>query len=150
MPYFTQQFQIKAEPPPAILTISRYESAWHFPWSEPVRFKQGLKPYLQQFFTGDPRWIPDPSTYIGWFAPLRDPVRLKIGLRSSLQHYFEAPPRLLPPPDVTAVMHATEINKDIALFHINVYTGLPTPGPPIVSVVEVQVPNNPRSIREIR
>jgi hypothetical protein len=152
MPFDTIQYQIKAEPPPAGYAVfpNQNESLWHYAWSEPVRIKPGLKPYLQQFFATDPRWIPDPSTYIGWWAPLRDPVRLKPGLRASLQHYFEAPPRLLPTPNVTAVMHATEINNDIANIFLNVYTATPVAGPPIVSIVEVGVPNSPTSLREIK
>lgn len=55
------------------------ESKYHYPWSEPRRFKKGLSWTLQHSFTIDP--IPVPASRgIGWFAPLSEPKRFKRGL----------------------------------------------------------------------
>jgi hypothetical protein len=58
------QYQIKAEPPPAIaVAIAAAIAARHFyyPWSEPVRLKRGLRPYLQHFFEASSRYLPHPN-----------------------------------------------------------------------------------------
>lgn len=163
------------------------EAKWHYPWSEPVRIKPGLKSALQQATTGDTSPIPT-SRGMGWFATLSEPVRLpkglktflqrdftidtrwvpaatisflswysepvrqKKGLRKDLQATYTGPMRLLPTPNVTVTMSGIEVNKDVALFAINVYdtssTTIVGQGAK-VSIIEVeQDGNSPVSVRE--
>lgn len=216
------QYQIKTEAPPAFITaVPQFESAWHqpwsepvrkriipalavalaasgvfappfspdiepgatnaapwiYPWSEPVRFrsairvpnqpffaygnqkpevsfsyynwlttpvrlKRGIGSHLQQF---DPLQVPvQPSgaTLLqGWYNWFSEPVRQPKGLKPWLQQFFTAPPRYLPPAQVTMTLAATEINSDVALIGINVYSG----STPVTGVTSANV-----SISEIK
>lgn len=63
------------------------EAKYHYPWSEPKRFKRGLPVALQQSFTGDTIVVPA-SRGMPWFAGLSEPVRQKKGLGWTLQQNF--------------------------------------------------------------
>jgi hypothetical protein len=55
------QYQGKTEAPPAFIkVIPQFESAWHQPWSEPVRFRI-LHSSLQHFFEAPTRLLPKPN-----------------------------------------------------------------------------------------
>lgn len=71
----TIQYQVTTTAPPgAFPAIAFFESAWHQPWSEPVRVKPALRTGLQQAFFPPAQIVP---TTIGWFSLLSEPVRLK-------------------------------------------------------------------------
>lgn len=60
------QYQGKTEPPPsiqALLSVTRFESAWHRPWSEPIRltFKRSLRACEQPYFFAPSRYLPTPN-----------------------------------------------------------------------------------------
>lgn len=125
---------------------------WYEPLSEPKRYPRILNTALQQAY------IADPLAQVGidkimskWFQPFQDPKRFKQGLQAQLQHYFEAPPRLLPNPSVTGTMAAREVNTDVFLGAINVYTPSSSTisgAGARVSIVEVKVGGDPVSVIE--
>jgi hypothetical protein len=57
------QYQIKAEPPPSVVALLNIPKwfAWEYPWSEPVRLKLGIRPYLQHFYEAPSRYLPTPN-----------------------------------------------------------------------------------------
>lgn len=123
--YFYFQYQAKTEPvladstpPPEIIT----EDKWHFPWSEPVRFRRMLTGDIEAVFFPpvQPPPPPDPGN-MAWFAQFSEPLYPKSGLSARLQMFFTWPPRHLPTPDVTVTMAATEVDTDVFLGAINVY-----------------------------
>jgi len=123
--------------------------AWYAPFTNPVRTKPRLPPSENPFFFFEPE--PPVFEQMAWYQWLSEPKRFKKGLSPELQHYFEGPPRLLPTPTVFVTMNATEINTDVFLGAINVYTpsGITTSGAGArVSIMEVQVGGDPISIRE--
>lgn len=135
-----------------------FESNRHFPWSEPVRQKPGLRAGLQQFYISEPFGMlaPEATTESRWHYRWEEPQQIRVTfkppLRTGEYPFFFAPPRLLPNPDLTAVMAATETNNDVAMFDLNVYT--PVPGSASlsgakVSIVEEGVPEDSVSIREV-
>lgn len=133
--------------PPSGAPETVTESRWHQPWSEPVRQKPGLRANLQQPFATNANWIIDPSreTLRGWYNWFSEPVRFKRGLPTPLQQSFTGPPRLLPRASVTMTIAATEVNTDVFLGAINVYTGTSTTVPgqgAQVSIEEIPIPGN--------
>lgn len=104
-----------------------FESRWHYAWSEPVRLKRGTHPGLQSFsaFIDSPVFQLDAR--IVRYLPLSEPVWPKKGLKQQLQQTLAMPPRLLPTPNVIARMAATETNRDIALFGIDIGDNVPKP-----------------------
>ncbi len=181
LPTHEQQFLafVKASPFPE----TPLESKWHYPWSEPVRFKAGLAPYLQQFYTNDTtpiptgrnmawyapfptpvwppnglkfylqrdftmdaQWIPSTGTLLeGWYNWFGEPVREKLGLRAHLQQFLAYHPRILPTPNVTATWASVEINEDVALIGVWVYSGSQPSGgvnSANVSITEVPAGNS--------
>ena len=73
------------------------ESKFHFPWSEPVRFRQIHVSRIVSGLTWNPQQ-PLPPTSI-WFLPLSEPVRLQIGLRAWHQRYDFQDTEYIPRPD---------------------------------------------------
>jgi hypothetical protein len=132
-----------------------FESNRHFPWSEPVRLKPGLRPYLNPFFFAEPfsLSVPEAVTESRWHYAWSEPIRFtfKPKMRPGEFPSFFAPPRLLPNPNATARMAATEINNDVAIFDINVYN--PAPATVSLSGAKVSIAEDipvedPVSIRE--
>ena len=73
------------------------EDKYHQPWSEPVRFKRGLRAPYHPFLTNDT--VPfNPAQNMAWYANLNEPVRLKPGLHSELQKFVSLDFPVLPPP----------------------------------------------------
>ena len=132
---FFQQYQIKAEPPPSAIAtalIAKFESSWHQPWSEPVRFK--IQPRLQVVLAASGLfWAANTQeSYIRsyesrWHYPWSEPVRLKRGLQSRLQQTLAWPSRIILNPDVILRTQVTEINADIISLTISVYNEPPIP-----------------------
>lgn len=128
--------------------VSPIPTSRGMPWfrglDTPVRTKPGLRAQLQQTFAFDAKWIIPPDAGIqGWFRPLERPLRRKPGLSAALQAAFFYEPRLLPNPNVTMTMAATETNRDIALFALNVYNASGgTTGALSANVSIVEVPIN--------
>lgn len=87
--YLFTQYQIKAEPPSAFIQdVPKYESAWHYPWSEPVR--QKIAPALAiALMASGPTSMPPmpPAVSFSYYNPLSEPVRVKPGLRTALQQF---------------------------------------------------------------
>ncbi len=74
-----------------------YESAWHQPWSLPVKLNPGFLADYQRFFTTDPLTIPD-SKITTWFAPFTNPVRQRLGLLAALQQFTTQDTSWVPTP----------------------------------------------------
>lgn len=132
--------------PPVVLTTA----SWYIPLAEPVRLPKGLRPSLQQAFTIDPFILTrsEAVTEDRWHQPWSEPVRLPRGLKAWLQTYKASTdgPEFIP--DVTVTLNATEVNGDIFIAGIYVFSGLPVRRA-LVSIVEVPIPgNDPVSIRE--
>lgn len=124
---------------PFLPDVTKYESAWHYPWSEPVRVK---RLHVSQFpvvaFTP---LTPLDKIEATWHHPWSEPVRLKIGLRPELNQSFNTNIFPVPIGGVTVTISATETNTDMASFGIFVY-GSTTP-------VFVQIAGANVSIREV-
>jgi hypothetical protein len=84
------QYQQKAEPPAQSVQPGQSNAApWLYRWSEPVRIKPGLNAALQQSYTMDPSWIPNPARQLeGWYNWWSEPVRQKPGLGAANQAFF--------------------------------------------------------------
>lgn len=84
------QYQIKTDPTEAFLSaVPQFESAWHYPWSEPVRIKPGVRAHLHPFETQGTDFIPHPQNLLeGWYAWLSEPKRFKPLLITSDQPFF--------------------------------------------------------------
>jgi hypothetical protein len=90
------QYQAKTEAPPSLLLVQQLESAWHQPWSIPVRFQiaPGLvvalaasgmfAPPLLSSITKDNPAVNEAMWHLRWL----DPVRMKPGLSPGLQQSF--------------------------------------------------------------
>ena len=100
---------------------------WIYPWSEPVRLKQGLGVTLQQFTTPPETLYPILSRLTQWYEPLNEPVRLKTGLGAHLQESLAFTALKPAFTTVTITMNALETNRDVALFGVLVYNVIPTP-----------------------
>lgn len=74
------------------------EAKWHQPYSTPVRFKAGLRPYLQRSFTADTSPFPA-SRNMAWHGPFGEPVRFKPGLKANQQQAFTIDSDLVPGSD---------------------------------------------------
>jgi hypothetical protein len=124
---------------PFLPDVTKYESAWHEPWSEPVRVK---RLHVSQFpvvaFTP---LTPLNKVEATWHYPWSEPVRLKLGLLPGLQQFFAANIEPTKGPVTNVTIFATETNTDMASFGIFVY-GSTTP-------VFVQVAGANVSIREV-
>lgn len=133
---------------PNIPGTATFLQGWYVPFSEPVRLKRGIPSIEQHYFEFEPE--PPEFLDIPWYGRLSEPVRFKPGLRAHLQQALAQPPRILPTPNVTATMAATETDTDVFLGAINVYSGgsanIPGQGAN-VSLEEVQIPNDPVSIK---
>jgi hypothetical protein len=142
----TEQFGPVLDPNTQIVKF--FESRWHYPWSEPVRLKPGLKVHLQSFSALQILLPPGAATILeGWYSWFSEPVRCKLGLAPTLQQYLAHPPRLLPTPNVTLVMRAVETNPDIAMFGVVIYNKASAA---IVSVLEIPATNSgAASIEEV-
>lgn len=89
------QYQAKTEAPQgAFPPIQTFESAWHQPWSEPVRFK--MLPAMAVVLAAasgafapvfSPTILPG-ATYTPWYAPLSEPVRTAPRLQTGLNPDF--------------------------------------------------------------
>lgn len=82
-------------------------TGWYQALSEPPRFRIGLKPSQQQFFTADTTVIPI-TKLSPWFAPLSEPPRFKVGTYPPRQQFEARPPQLRPNPNIFAVMASSE------------------------------------------
>jgi hypothetical protein len=71
------------------------ESKYHYPWSEPKRFKKGLRVHLQRPFTADTNLVPA-ALGIGWFANFSEPKRFKRTLGAPRQVAYTADIFILP------------------------------------------------------
>ncbi len=60
------------------------ESKWHYPWSEPVRQKLGVRPGNQQFIS----FFPNPIVSFGWNYGYQERPRFKPDLHASRQLAF--------------------------------------------------------------
>lgn len=124
-----------------------YDPSKSNPWfswlSEPVRIRPQLRTGDQAFFFFEPE--PPESMEIEWYAWLSEPVRQKRGLKPPYQQFLAYHPRILPNPNVTARMATTELNSDVFLGALYVYTGSTTviagQGAQ-VSIEEIQIPGN--------
>lgn len=88
--HYKQRFiyQSHTEPvfvPPQVVT----EGSFVYPWSEPVRLKQGLAPQQQQTYAA-PVFVAETVTSDKWYQAFSEPVRQKVGLKSHLQQPFIA------------------------------------------------------------
>lgn len=183
------QYQGKTEAPPGAFPPIQGFISWFQAWSEPVRFKPGLRAHLQTFATPqtppqpNPRFLlegwyqplsepvrvkpgvrtgdqqffffePEPPEFleIPWFAPLSEPVRLPKGLKAPYQQFLAYHPRVLPPVNVTMTMAVTEVNNDVFLGTIIVYSSVtPAASGHGANVSVVEVPDGgtaPVSIQE--
>jgi len=125
-PVRTRQLATAQQQQPALvlnpdLITGKYESRWHYAWSEPVRQKPGLRQDLQVAFV--PKTPPSPNflRIIPWLQAYAEPVRKKPGLGAWLQGYYVKPPEKPSGAiDITVTLLATEINNDTALMLVNV------------------------------
>lgn len=124
---------------PETQLIQGFESRWHYPWSEPKRFKRGLGAWLQPFTTPQTPVFPTGIVRtMNWFAPLNEPVRLKIGLMAALQRFFQTSQEQILA-DITLVLSATETNADSAFFGVTVYNqAAPVVLPVLKAVVSIK------------
>lgn len=68
-----------------------FESPWHYPWSEPKRFKKALSTALHPFEFNPASFAPPVINY-GYYRPFSEPKRFKPGLLAGLQRpLFEDP-----------------------------------------------------------
>jgi len=80
------QYQAKTEAPSAFISqVPTFESAWHQPWSEPVRTRIIAVALIAASGAVVPPPVPPGLYGISWYAPLNEPVREKIGLKAYLQ-----------------------------------------------------------------
>lgn len=87
MPFDFQQFQIIAEPPPSTFpAIQFFESDWHLPWSEPVRFRVDPRRQIALIVSGLFAPVLNPDTQITqdfeskWHFPWSEPKRFRASL----------------------------------------------------------------------
>lgn len=73
---------------PPFVEDATFESKWHQPWSEPVRFRRGLYAYQQPFATAANTFPLEVIFEDKWHFPWSEPVRLKQGLAARLQQSF--------------------------------------------------------------
>jgi hypothetical protein len=144
--------------------INGYESRWHYAWSEPVRFKQGLAaryqpPYTRIDVLAPPiKFLPlsEPIVKVKpWlktahyqfytridelpppikFLALSEPlVKTKPWLKTSQHQYLIAPTRLLPNPNITGTLAATD-TQDLMRFFGTV-TIIPSVAGSIAGLIE--------------
>lgn len=62
---------------PPFVEDSTFESKWHQPWSEPVRFKRGLPTYQQPFEAATSIFPTEVIFEDKWHFPWSEPVRLR-------------------------------------------------------------------------
>ncbi len=105
MPFDFQQYQGKAEVPPSSLPpIPGFESAFHQPWSEPVRFKVVPRLAIALIASGLFAPVLNPSTQITqffesrWHQPWSEPVRVKPRLITGAQQFHSTFFDILPKP----------------------------------------------------
>ena len=80
-----------------------YESRWHQGWSEPVRQKPGLRPYLQDTGAPDVALPQPPVSSTSWFVAWSEPARFR-RYGAHLQD-VGAPDVVLPPPVLSSQWH---------------------------------------------
>lgn len=73
---------------PPFVEDTTFESKWHQPWSEPVRFRRGLYAYQQPFATVANTFPLEVIFEDKWHFPWSEPVRSKSGLAVRLQQSF--------------------------------------------------------------
>lgn len=103
------QYQVKTEAPPgAFSAIARFESAWHYPWSEPVRFKQDPRASVALIASGPFAPVLTQTQIIDgfesrWHYPWSEPVRFKQDPKASIALAASGPfaPVLDPDTEIT-------------------------------------------------
>ena len=98
-------------PPPVTPTSDKFV----VPFSEPRRFRLGLRAANQQFFTIDPTALiePEPITEDKWHRSWSEPKRFKLDWRPYGQHAFFTSPRMGPVTEYVA-MAAVETGDSLA------------------------------------
>ena len=85
------QYQIKSEAPPGTFpAIAQFESAWHQPWTEPVRFRRISAALATSGYNNPnvPIEIATQTLESRWHYAWSEPVRLKRGTHPSLQPFI--------------------------------------------------------------
>lgn len=134
------QYQIKTEAPTSFITdVPQFESAWHQPWSEPVRKR--IIPALAIALAASGLFAPilgpsqpGPSNAAQWIYPWSDPVRLKKGIPSTEQQFLALPPQ---PPELSIPGWFSPLSEPVRV-KLAVRTGdqqftQQAPTPPLVS-----------------
>lgn len=96
----TLQYQAKTEAPPGFISaVPQFESAWHQPWSEPVR-KRVISVAL--IAASGLTYVPAQNVIIppesSWHQPWSEPLHPKPGLGAALQRAFTVDTAFVPNP----------------------------------------------------